>query len=387
MPRKGGKRKKTHTHVVPPPEGTPGAEEDKVPRSFVFKLGKVAKQVNELVEEMRGVMEPNTARKLRERSSNSLKDFAVVSKPFGVTHLMAFGQTERSLTYRIARAPDGPTLTFKVNQYCLRRHVRALQRRPVETTQAFKTAPLVVLNNFGDASAPQELKLMKVTLQNMFPTINVAEVKLADCRRIVLFNYDKATKSVEMRHYAIRAMPTGINKAIKKVVQAKVPNLHNLDDIAEYVQGGGGAASDSEVDDEESKVVLPDRYGGRGNVKAQRSSIRLHELGPRVSMSLYKVERGLASGDVLYHSYITKTAEEVVALKNKFKEQDTLKRKRREEQEANVARKKAALEEKKALKAEKRAAKLAANGGEVGSADGDDDDDEVEDDVEDAMDE
>jgi hypothetical protein len=44
------------------------------------------------------------------------------------------------------------------------------------------------------------------------------------------------------------------------VVQAKVPNLHNLDDIAEYVQGGGGAASDSEAEDEESRVVLPDRW-------------------------------------------------------------------------------------------------------------------------------
>jgi Brix domain len=51
----------------------------------------------------------------------------------------------------------------------------------------------------------------------MFPTINVATVKLADCRRIVLFNHDAATGTVEMRHYAVRALPTGINKAIKRV--------------------------------------------------------------------------------------------------------------------------------------------------------------------------
>lgn len=58
---------------------------------------------------------------------------------------------------------------------------------------------------------------MKVTLQNMFPSINVATVKLQDCRRVVMFNLDKTKGTVEMRHFAVRATPTGIAKAIKKV--------------------------------------------------------------------------------------------------------------------------------------------------------------------------
>lgn len=74
----------------------------------------------------------------------------------------------------------------------------------------------VVLNNFGDKNASSQVKLMKVTLQNMFPSINVATVKLQDCRRVVMFNLDKANGTVEMRHYAVRATPTGITKAIKK---------------------------------------------------------------------------------------------------------------------------------------------------------------------------
>jgi ribosome biogenesis protein SSF1/2 len=49
-----------------------------------------------------------------------------------------------------------------VVQYCLRRHVRALQRRPVEALAAFKTPPLVVLNNFGDASACMCVRLLKI---------------------------------------------------------------------------------------------------------------------------------------------------------------------------------------------------------------------------------
>lgn len=56
-----------------------------------------------------------------------------------------------------------------------------------------------------------------------------------------------------------------------QVVQAKVPDLHALDDISEYVAGGmGGGASDSEMEDEDSKILLPDDYVGRGNVRSQK---------------------------------------------------------------------------------------------------------------------
>lgn len=78
----------------------------------------------------------------------------------------------------------------------------------------------VVLNNFGDKQASSQVKLMKVTLQNMFPSINVATVKLQDCRRVVMFNLDKTIGTVEMRHFAVRATPTGITKAIKKVARS-----------------------------------------------------------------------------------------------------------------------------------------------------------------------
>lgn len=55
------------------------------------------------------------------------------------------------------------------------------------------------------------------------------------------------------------------------MVQAKVPDLHALDDISEYVAGVmGGGVSDSELEDEESKVMLPEDYIGRGNVKSQK---------------------------------------------------------------------------------------------------------------------
>ena len=61
-----GKRKKKH------PRAEPDAEADsKVPRSFVFKSGRVGKAVAHLVQDMRKVMLPYTAERLQVRPSLS----------------------------------------------------------------------------------------------------------------------------------------------------------------------------------------------------------------------------------------------------------------------------------------------------------------------------
>lgn len=70
---------------------------------------------------------------------------------------------------------------------------------------------------------------MKVTFQHMFPTINIKTVKLSDCRRVVLFHFNKEDGVVEMRHYAVRATPVGISRSVKKIIQLKVPNLGELE--------------------------------------------------------------------------------------------------------------------------------------------------------------
>lgn len=70
---------------------------------------------------------------------------------------------------------------------------------------------------------------MRVTFQNMFPSINVKTVKLSDCRRVVLFHFLKEEGVVEVRHYAIRANPVGINRNVKRILQAKIPDLSQLE--------------------------------------------------------------------------------------------------------------------------------------------------------------
>jgi ribosome biogenesis protein SSF1/2 len=185
---------------------------------------------------------------------NRAKDFITIAGHLGVSHLMLVSQTDTNVILRIARHPNGPTLHFRVNQFMLPKHVKAMQKRPYESHAAFQTPPVLVLNNFNQ-SDEQQVKLMKVTFQHLFPAINVKTVKLSDCRRVVLFHFNKENQTVEMRHYAIRANPVGISRGVKKILQAKLPDLGQLQDISEFVDGTyAGAASDSEAEDESSRV-------------------------------------------------------------------------------------------------------------------------------------
>jgi len=357
---------------VAPPTGATVEGEEKIPRSFVFKHRKVGQYVQQLILELRQMMAPYTALKLKERKKNSIKDYLNVSGQFGVTHFLILSQTDNNVNLKIARTPQGPTLSFKVLKYSLGKGIVSLQRRPYGPQVVYQTPPLVVLNNFADATEAH-VKLMRVTFQNMFPPINVQTIKLTDCRRVVLFHFIKEDQTVEVRHYSIRAVPTGISRSVKRVVQAKLPNLGRLEDVSEFLEGyGGGNASDSEAEDEGSHVVLSQKYRGRGNTKSQKSSIRLSELGPRITIQLQKVEKDLCEGDVMYHGFVTKTKEEAAALKAKKEEQLRQKKRRREEQEANVARKKAAIEEKRQKKQQKRKAKEEQKHEEV--EEGEDDD-------------
>ncbi len=244
---------------------------------------------------------------------------------------------------------------------------------------------MLVLNNFNQIEGENQVKLMKITFQNMFRTINVKTVKLSDCRRVVLFHYHKDTGMVEMRHYAVRANPVGISRNIKKLIQSKIPNLGELDDISQFLDQSSsstaaalfeGAVSDSEAEDEGSRVTLPDRFVGRGNAKSQLSAMKLTELGPRLTIELYKVQQGLNEGDILFHKFIHKTAEEAAAIKAKVEKAKKLKEERRKIQDANVKRKRETLEEKRKAKAERKRQRL-ENGDP--STNGEDDEDESDD--------
>eukprot|EP00606_Chrysophyceae_sp_TOSAG23-5_P000965 GSChrysophyteH2.ASY1.ANO1.1045.1 assembled CDS len=362
MPRRGAKRVKTRTHKGSEPEGATVLEggvqtalaNDMVPRSIVARSGKVITQVSELIRDMRKLMGPHTTAKLQEKRGNKMKDYSAVASQLGVSHLLLLSQTNTNVVFRVARAPNGPTLHFHVTEYTLASQIRANQKRPHENANNYLTPPLVVLNDFG-AATEQHVKLMKVSFQHMFPSINVKTVKLADCRRVVLFHLRKEDGQVEMRHFALTASPVGINRNLKKIINGKLPNLSNLTDVSE---------------DETSHVQLAQNIAGKGNANSQKSALKLVELGPRMTLKLFKVEKGVCEGEVLYHGLITKTAEEAKHTKNRRENEASQKAERRAVQEANVSRKRAVEEEKKQNK-KRRINKYTTESAE--GVDGDDD--------------
>ncbi|KAG0170384.1 hypothetical protein DFQ28_009128 [Apophysomyces sp. BC1034] len=360
----GKRKRKNRTHVAPTEE-----EMNKIPRSFVVRSGVVGRSVTALVQDVRHIMEPYTATHLKERRTNRLKDFVVVAGQLGVSHFMIFSRTEKNTNLRICRAPRGPTLTFRVAEYALAKDCLSLQKAPKTSDIEYRQSPLLVLNNFKQEG--KEFKVMTAMLQNMFPSIDVQTMKLSQARRVLLYNYNDDTGMIDVRHYSIGVKTTGISKSIKRVVTTNVPNLGNYEDISDYVLKEA-IVSESDVEDgPESTVTLAQDFPGRNNRKNEQRAVRLHELGPRMTLELTKVEDGMCGGEVLYHRYVHKTQQEIA--ENERKRQRTMKEKdeRRQQQERNVERK------------QKEKEKQQPPAEDNGSGDDEDEEDEEEGDMED----
>lgn len=384
MPKRGRSRKKSRTQNVAAEEATSaltGASDRKVPKSLIVRKGKTATEVAELVADMRRLMLPFTAIHFKEDPTNrklTLQQYcSSLALPLGITHILQFSQKDDRCNLRLARIPEGPVLSFRVHQFSLSSHIVRLQKRPMGWTESMNTHPsVVVTNNFGDHTAAPHVKLMRITFQNLFPQINVSSVKLKECRRIVLFNLvdEEETASttihtgetgtttkrqiVQVRHYAVKATPVGVNRRVRRIIQTNkpLPNLHKCDDIADYLTGQvaatmSDAPSDSEPE-EDQVVQLSDQYVGRGNNKNQKSALKLVELGPRLSLELLKVEKGLdsANSPCLYNAHVTKTSEEAARQQAEKQKLQKLKEERKKIQEQNVERKRQVLEEKRAAK-------------------------------------
>ncbi|KAM9251632.1 uncharacterized protein FYN16_013698 [Cariama cristata] len=309
-----------------------------VPHSFVFHRGRVGKNVRQLITDVRKVMEPYTARALKVRKNNSLKDFVAVAGPLGVTHFLVFSKSSSSINFKLFRLPGGPTLTFKVMQYSLIKDVVSSLKRHRMHEQQFTHHPLLVLSNFGLQQI--QVKLMASMFQNMFPSINVHRVNLNSIKRCLLISYDAETQLLDFRHYSVKVVPVGVSKGLKKLLQEKFPNMSRLEDISELlVKDINLSESEAEQDGTHNVLELPQAYAGRGNMKAQQSAVRLTEIGPRMTLQLIKVEEGLAQGNVLYHSFIHKMEAEVKEILARKEAKLQLKAERRQKQEADVERK------------------------------------------------
>ncbi|OJJ89655.1 Brix domain-containing protein [Aspergillus glaucus CBS 516.65] len=385
----------------------------KTPKSMVIRVGasQVGSSVSQLVKDVRLMMEPDTAVRLKERKSNRLRDYTVMTGPLGVSHLMLFSKSATGNTnMRLALTPRGPTLHFHVENYSLCRDVERALKRPRGGGQDHKTPPLLVMNNFNspdateDSKVPKRLESLCTTIfQSMFPPINPQATPLSSIRRIMLLNREQEEGSdsyiMTLRHYAISTKKTGVSKRIRRLdpkevrnkdPKAAVPNLGKLEDAADYLldpsAAGYTSASETEMDTDAEVEVAESttrkilnkrdlqRMKAGDKEKAEKKinsapevekrAVKLVELGPRMRLRLTKVEDGLCDGKIMWHDYITKSAAEVQKMERNWDQRKKQKEQRKKQQKDNVEKKK------------QENAKARAEGKEVKS---DDEDEEMDD--------
>ena len=276
------------------------AQPGSVPKSFIIRFGSVSKATSQLVIDLRRAMEPNTATRLRERKSNRLKDYTSVAGPLGVSHFFLLSQTEESVNLRMARFANGPTCCFRVDAFSLVRDVLAQQKHPKHPgADAFRSAPLLVLNNFDLGTSRG--KLLCSFLQNAFPTVNTKRLKLVDLRRVVLFEYNPEDDTVDFRHYSIGVKATGISKPVKRLLLSSHPtNLAAFADISDFVLRPSADLTSESEPEEDAMVTLPQDF--RGQERNSRRAVNLTEIGPRMTMKLVKIVDGFCDGQALFHS-------------------------------------------------------------------------------------
>ncbi|KAH3661826.1 hypothetical protein OGAPHI_006004 [Ogataea philodendri] len=305
------------------------------------------------------MMLPHTAINLRERKRNKLKDFLVMAGPLGISQLMIFSQNEEtgSTQLRFAVMPKGPTINFRIQEYSLCKDVARNQKLPKSVSKSgpeFLNPPLLVLSGFRNPKdADQHEKLVVTMFQNMFPPISPQNTKVGTIKRVLLLHRDNKTGLIELRHYVIDTKLVDVSKNVKKLVKVhqktnkKLPDLSRVDDVADIIldpYAQAGFTSDSEVEDdavvEVKEEVAVKAKGAAEESGKRKKAVKLTEIGPRLKLELVKIEEGVCSGKVLYHSRIQKSVKEMNKLDQVHAVRRKEKEKRRREQEENIKRKK-----------------------------------------------
>jgi len=168
--------------------------------ALILKRGRVGKLITKLVTELRTTMYPYTAINLKESKANTIKDYLSIKDVYGLSHMMMLTNTEKASYLRLAKMPRGPTVTFKLEKYCLSsdifEYLSTLQdgkRRIFKPlTKSFNHVPLVIMNGFNNKYIPEDQKesvnIAAMLIQSFFPPINLNEIQLKKCKRVVLFN-------------------------------------------------------------------------------------------------------------------------------------------------------------------------------------------------------
>ncbi|KAI1911601.1 rRNA-binding ribosome biosynthesis protein [Ophidiomyces ophidiicola] len=392
-------KKRTHANAAPQNGNSSAkiglASQVRTPKSMVIRMGagEVGPSVSQLVKDVRSMMEPDTASRLRERRGNKLKDYTVMTGPLGITHLFLFSKSSTGNTnLRIALTPRGPTLHFRVEKYSLCKDIAKSQKHPTMSSKSHRNPPLLVMNNFTTSKPEEESTSKKIpkhlesltttVFQSLFPPISPQTTPLSSIRRIMLLNRELSTSSndidedsyiLNLRHYAITTKRVDVSKRIRRLdpreqrrkdkKDRNVPNLGKLNDVADYLldpsAAGYTSASETEVDTDAEVEIMENKTrkvlnkkelqrvkagerksNHKSSSNVEKRAVKLVEIGPRMRLRLMKVEEGLCGGRVMWHALVDKTQAEADELEKTWEQRRQEKELRKKTQKENVEKKK-----------------------------------------------
>ena len=112
-----------------------------------------------------------------------------------------------------------------------------------------------------------------------------------------------------MTYYDIELQKYSVKKTISNLINnlGKSKDLSNFNNISDYILKHSGYSSCSD-NEEEAKCEIIDEK----NNKNEKTTIKLKEIGPRMNLSIFKIQEGFFKGNVVYHSLIKKTRKEIL---------------------------------------------------------------------------
>jgi hypothetical protein len=172
--------------------------------------------------------------------------------------MMMFTNTEKNSYLRIAKMPKGPTITFKIKSYCLSSDIFQNGKNKKPLTKNFYHIPIIIMNGFNSVNINEKydmpLKTISMMFQSFFPPLNLTEVQMKKCKRVVLLNLNiEKNNEPELlfRHYDIDIEKFSIKKTISNLINFNGLNkdLSKFNNIADYVLKQSGYTDQSDTDD------------------------------------------------------------------------------------------------------------------------------------------
>ena len=300
---------------------------------------------------MRLVMYPYTFINLKESSKNNIKDFLSLVDIYGLSHMMMFTNTEKHSYLHFAKMPKGPTVTFVIDKYCLSSDIFSKTEKDQKPlTKSFGHIPLLIMNGFNNTKIPEEyeapMKIVSMMFQSFFPPVNLGEVQMKKFKRVVLVNLNLNNKNIpelEFRHYDIDMYKYSVKKTISNLINdlGKTKDLSKFNNISDYILKHSGYSSCSDNEEEGQCEIIDEK-----NKKNEKTQIKLKEIGPRLNLSIFKIQEGFFKGNVVFHSLIKKTNKEIYEILTEKKNKEKEKKERQKLQNKNVKEKEIKKQEK-----------------------------------------